>query len=377
MRKPITIRRTIHRGERRLMLLFPFDQEIIEALKQIEDSKWSRSLNCWHIPDTKGQLSVLFDIFKGKAFLDYSSLKNNPSERENISRGEDNAWFMLDRKSFEYIEMLRRWMEHKRYSPSTINSYTISLRNFILFHYPKKVEEMDEQDVVRYVNRHIIPNGLSHAYQNQVVSAVKLLFGQVLKVDFEINKIDRPRREHRLPNVLSRDEVRMILEAPVNLKHRAMLSLLYACGLRRSELLNLRIRDINSLRGFLEINQAKGKKDRVIPLGSKILVLLREYYRLYRPEQWLFEGQRKGMRYSEESLAKVLHNACRKAGIRKPVTLHWLRHSYATHLLEDGTDLRYIQELLGHKSSRTTEIYTHVSDQSLQKIRSPFENLRS
>jgi integrase/recombinase XerD len=175
--------------------------------------------------------------------------------------------------------------------------------------------------------------------------------------------------------VLSKEEVKQILNAHKNIKHRAMLSLIYACGLRRSELLNLKIPDVDSKRGLLIIRQAKGKKDRVAPLSERIVGLLREYYRQEQPVDYLFEGQEKGKAYSAKSLESVLKQALRKAKITKPVTLHWLRHSYATHLLENGTDLRYIQELLGHKSSKTTEIYTHVSTKSLQKIKSPFDDL--
>jgi integrase/recombinase XerD len=178
-----------------------------------------------------------------------------------------------------------------------------------------------------------------------------------------------------LPNVLSKEEAAAILKAPKNVKHKAMLSLIYACGLRRSELLHLKPTDVDSKRNLLIIRNAKGYKDRVTPLSEKIIVLLREYYKEYKPKYWLFEGQKSGEAYSETSLQEVLKATIEKAGIKKPVTLHWLRHSYATHLLENGTDLRYIQELLGHKSSKTTEIYTHVSVKSIQKIKSPFDDL--
>ena len=154
-----------------------------------------------------------------------------------------------------------------------------------------------------------------------------------------------------------------------------MLSLIYACGLRRGELLKIKPADIDSQRGLLTIRNAKGRKDRLVPISSKVIEMLRNYYKVYRPKSWLFEGQFSGTQYSEESLAKVLKNALQKAGIKRNATLHWLRHSYATHMLESGVDLRYIQELLGHKSSKTTEIYTHVSIKSLQKIRSPFDEL--
>ena len=154
-----------------------------------------------------------------------------------------------------------------------------------------------------------------------------------------------------------------------------MLSLIYACGLRRGELLKLVPKSVHSDRNLLLIHQSKGKKDRVVPISNRVIDMLREYYKVFRPTTYLFEGQNKGETYSERSLQLVLSAAVKKAKINKPVTLHWLRHSYATHLLESGTDLRYIQELLGHSSSKTTEIYTHVSTRNLQQIRSPFDDL--
>lgn len=154
-----------------------------------------------------------------------------------------------------------------------------------------------------------------------------------------------------------------------------MLSLIYACGLRRSELLNLTLKDIQSDRNLLFIRQSKGKKDRVVPISNKLIEMLRDYYKAFKPKTWLFEGQFPNIKYSKKSLENVLKQSLSKANITKKVSLHWLRHSYATHLLENGTDLRYIQELLGHSSSRTTEIYTHVSTRNLQQIRSPFDDL--
>ncbi|WP_262891236.1 tyrosine-type recombinase/integrase [Cloacibacterium rupense] len=161
----------------------------------------------------------------------------------------------------------------------------------------------------------------------------------------------------------------------ISKKRNTMLSLIYSCGLRRSELLNLKPKDIDSNRNIVIIRQSKGNKDRITPLYRKMLELLRNYYKMYKPQIWLFEGQTKGEKYSEYSLQSVLKQALQKAEIQKPVTLHWLRHSYATHLLENGTDLRYIQELLGHNRSKTTEIYTHVSTKNLQQIKSPFDDL--
>ena len=217
--------------------------------------------------------------------------------------------------------------------------------------------------------------GLSSSYQNQIVNSIKLYFKTCRDTKIEIDKIHRPKRAKALPNVLSKEEVKKILDAHSNLKHKAMLSMIYSCGLRRSELLNLKFSDIDSKRNIVLLKNAKGKKDRIAPLSPKILAMLRTYYKEYKPKNWLFEGQKQGEQYSEKSLQSVLKQALQKVGITKPVTLHWLRHSYATHLLESGTDLRYIQELLGHSSSKTTEIYTHVSTKNIQQIKSPFDDL--
>ena len=178
-----------------------------------------------------------------------------------------------------------------------------------------------------------------------------------------------------MPNVLSKEEIKLILNAHSNIKHKTMLSLIYSCGLRCGELLALQPVHIDSNRSIVLLKNAKGKKDRIVPLSPKILEMLREYYSSFRPKKFLFEGAIPGEPYSDKSLQQVLKQALQKTKITKPATLHWLRHSYATHLLESGTDLRYIQELLGHNSSKTTEIYTHVSTKSIQQIKSPFDDL--
>ena len=183
--------------------------------------------------------------------------------------------------------------------------------------------------MIIYNNEYIIKNNLSASFQNQIVNALKLFFITVRETKIEINKIHRPKRAKLLPNVLSKEEIKLILNAHSNIKHKSMLSLIYSCGLRRSELINLKPTDIDSKRGIVIIRQAKGKKDRIAPLSPKILEMLREYYTGYKPKTWLFEGQNIGEHYSEQSLQSVLKQALQKVGITKPVTLHWLRHSYA------------------------------------------------
>ena len=275
----------------------------------------------------------------------------------------------------KHIITFKNYLNYRRYSQNTVKTYSDALEVFFRFFNDKPPEIINIEDLIQFNTEYILKKKLSASYQNQVINAIKLFYRNRFNRTMEVDIIQRPRREKRLPNVLSKDEVKSILEAPNNLKHRAMLSLIYACGLRRSELLNLTLKDILSDRGLLFIRQSKGKKDRVVPISNKLIEMLRDYYKAFKPKIWLFEGHLSGEKYSERSIQLVLIQAVTKAKIEKPVTLHWLRHSYATHLLENGTDLRYIQELLGHSSSRTTEIYTHVSTRNLQQIRSPFDDL--
>lgn len=362
MKPKVILEQSKHHNNEVVFLIFPKDAELISAVKTLGVARWSQSKGKWYVDKNKFDLNRLITALKGKAVVDYSGFKEKNSAQipAEVEQG---------------LTALKLWMTHKRYSAATINAYLDAAKSFLTFTYPKPIKSVTNDDVVRYVNEYIIKRGLSFSYQNQVVNAIKLFFREVVHCALDVDKLERPRREHKLPNVLSKEEVKLILTAHSNIKHRAMLSLIYACGLRRGELLNLKPADVDSRRSLLIIKQAKGRKDRITPISEKTIEMLREYYKLYRPKTWLFEGQNAGEQYSEKSLQNVLKQALEKVRINKPVTLHWLRHSYATHLLEAGTDIRYIQELLGHKSSKTTEIYTHVSTKSLQKIKSPFDDL--
>jgi integrase/recombinase XerD len=307
-----------HRGESRIAVVFEKDTDLIARIKQIFGSRWSQQLKVWHLPDSDE------NRIRFKLPLAASSL---PSEEGVIQ-----------------IEKFKQYLRSKRYSESTIVTYSEALKSFFVFYNNKAIAEISNEDVIVYNNDYILKNNLSSSYQNQIVNAIKLYFKTIKETKIEVDKIHRPKRAKVLPNVLSKEEVKAILEAHGNIKHKAMLSMIYSCGLRRSELLNLKFSDIDSKRNIVLLKNAKGKKDRIAPLSPKILELLRNYYKDYKPTVWLFEGQIKGEQYSEQSLQSVLKQALQKARITKPVTLHWLRHSYATHLLESGTDLRYIQE---------------------------------
>lgn len=366
-----------HHQEPRLLIRFAPDRALIDDIRQLPGRTFSRSLKAWHLPDTLEVLRSLMEILnKREAKISYHPDFDKPIHRQNVSTQKSSQDLpRLSKEAGYQLEQFKRWLILKRYSQSTIGTYVGALTVFLRYFASKPVSEIDNQDFVDFVNCYIVANKFSSSYQNQVVNAVKLFFCTVEGRSFETALVPRPRRGKPLPNVLDKEEVKLILEAHGNIKHRAMLSLLYSGGLRCGELLNLKPEHIDSGRGLILVKQAKGRKDRVVPLSAKVLEMLRIYYKAYKPQCWLFEGQVKGQRYDERSFQLVLKKALLKSGLTKPVTLHWLRHSYATHLLEAGTDLRYIQELLGHSRSTTTEIYTHVSNKQLQKIISPYDSL--
>ncbi len=260
----------------------------------------------------------------------------------------------------------------KRYSSNTQNIYCKYFRDFSDYFNNEKLEEITIEKINTYIIELIQTKNISISQQNQRINAIKFYYEKILSRDKQYYALHRPKKEHKLPKVLSKNEVKKILNSCNNIKHRSILMLTYSAGLRRSELIDIKIADIDSERMVINIIGAKGKKDRISLLSENMLQLLRIYYKEFKPKKYLFEGA-KGGKYSPTSVANILKNASLKAGVNKTVTPHMLRHSFATHLLEQGTDLRYIQELLGHNRSKTTEIYTHVSKKAIDKIRNPID----
>lgn len=338
-----------HKGSKRIAVYFEKNVELIARIKQFEGARWSQSLLAWHLPDTE----------ENRERFQIAPRSHSLPSVEGIAQ----------------MVKFKQWMRSKRYAESTIATYSEALKSFLVFYREKPIAEITNDDVIVYNNEYILKNKFSSSYQNQLVNGIKLFFMTIRETKINVDKIHRPKRAKVLPNVLSKEEVKLILNAHSNIKHKMMLSLIYSCGLRCGELLALQPVHIDSIRNIVLLKNAKGKKDRIVPLSSKILEMLRLYYSSFKPKNYLFEGTIPGEPYSDKSLQQVLKQALQKTGITKPATLHWLRHSYATHLLESGTDLRYIQELLGHNSSKTTEIYTHVSTKSIQQIKSPFDDL--
>jgi integrase/recombinase XerD len=358
-----------------IMLQMPENYTDIKFANSIKKCRMNPDSGLWEFPNYMDNLERIRNYFGTRLIQVKYKTDNMDLPNDKIITKNDLNTRKLSENTQYLMMKFRKWMEHKRYSDSTINSYIATLRILFLYLHPKTPYRIVPDDIIDFVNGYILPNKLSYTFQNQMVNSAKLFFREIILSPMDVETLERPRREQKLPNVLSKQEVKAILSVPTNLKHRTILSLVYACGLRRSEVLNLTPTDVDSKRGFLIIRQTKGNKDRLVPISEKTINMLRDYYIAYKPKIWLFEGHPKGTQYSETSLSKVLKKCCLVAKISKPVSMHWLRHSYATHLLESGTDLRFIQELLGHQSSKTTEIYTHVSSNSLQKIKSPFDDL--
>ncbi len=263
----------------------------------------------------------------------------------------------------------------RNYSYKTFKSYRSHIKDFAEYFAPKHPRELEVGDVRKYLIHLVQDKRMSAGTIGQAMSALKFMYAELYKRPFMLEGIPRPFKEYKLPVVLSLEEVKAVFDSLTNFKHKIMLMLVYSAGLRVGEMVRLRPSDVDSDRMMIHIRGAKGRKDRYTILSEVVLAGLRDYWRAYRPEKWLFEGQEKGKPYSVRSAERVFEGAARKAGISKDVSIHSLRHAFATHLLEQGTDIKFIQKLLGHSRVSTTEIYTHVSRKDVGLIRSPIESI--
>ena len=335
-----------HREAEVIKLEFAFDNELIKIIKS-HNGRWSKTLNGWYLPKSK---PLLLKLLKQAA-----ALKGTDLERPEIK------------------EMVRR-LELKSYSPNTINSYKNSLNLFIDHFYPRSIKDITRQEIEDYLLVLVKNKGYSETAVHSIINAIKFYYEQVFGHPKEFYNIERPKKPLQQPPVYSENEVRKIFDAVENQKHKAILMIGYAAGLRVSEIVNLRLKDIDSDRMVILVKSAKGKKDRTVMLSKKLLNVLRQYFSVYRPKEFLFEGNG-GSKYSTRSIQKILTDAKHKAGIKKQGSMHALRHSFATHLLEGGTSLNIIQKLLGHNDLKTTLRYTHVSKTFFEKVESPLDRL--
>lgn len=370
--KDVKLVSLLHNNEKQIAIQFKYDTSIKTHLKKLEGVKWSKTLKVFYIKHSQNNIKNIYNHLRSiDCFIDYSELKKEKKPVADyiphIKLPKLNEYQTKDLKKF------KKWLQQKRLSENTVNTYVEVTIFFIRYAALKNTTDYSKRLIESFNFEFIVQPNKSISYQNQCINGIKKYLDYK---GIEVDKLDlkRPRKEKKLPVVLSIDEVKQIFEQTHNLKHKALLSLIYSAGLRIGEAINLKLNDIDSKRMLIHIKGAKGKKDRYTLLSETFLDLLRIYYKQYRPTSYLFEGQN-GEKYSSSSAQRVLKNAVHKIGLKKKVTLHTLRHSFATHLLENGTDIRYIQELLGHNSPKTTMIYTHVSETSIRKIKNPFDNL--
>lgn len=353
-----------------------YDPAWIGEMKTYGRLVYDKQRREWLLPWAKITADSLADYFSDRGIkVNITRQIVDPAlAAERKVKGDEIRGRVLGTPALEGLKVMARYLDGNRYSSKTRESYLAMLEFFFRYFSPADPEEISEEEISRFIYDYIIKLGYSPAYQNQMVSAIKIFYSITGRGRVRPDYLERPRRRRALPKVLSKEEVSRILNSGRNIKHKLILWLIYSCGLRRSEVINLRLSDLDRERNIILIRQGKGGVDRIVPVSQKVWEKADEYIKSYSPREFLFEGQT-GRRYSAESVYRVFKDAMERAGIRKDVGVHCLRHSYATHLHESGLDIRYIQELLGHKSTKTTEIYTHVSRRNLAQVRSPIDDL--
>ncbi len=374
--KNITLKHLLIDGTKMIALKF-YPNKVIQALvKELPDIRWSKEYDMAYLPNNKPNLEMIYSIFKGVAWIDGKYFYTNKPLHDPVNENKQfNAQRYRDRlvdKDYRQCpEDYLLKLELKKYTTSTARTYIGMFEGFINYYKETPISNLGEQEIRGYLS-YQVSLGRSDSMLNQIINSIKFYFESVMGMPNRFYEIERPQKREKLPEVLSKEEIKKILFNTKNFKHRCILSTIYSAGLRMSELINLRIKDIDSSRMMLRIEDAKGRKDRYSLLSKSLLEDLRAYYRKYRPKEYLFEGPKQSQ-YSSTSVRKILRRSCLKAGIRKHVKPHSLRHSFATHLLEQGTDLRSIQTLMGHNNLSTTEIYTHVANTTMNSIKNPLD----
>lgn len=361
-------------GKKQIGLKYYPDKTIEQIVESLPEVRWSDKFRMPYIENTENNLNLIYKLFKGIAWINGGHFFSKRSEQNNEPLNINHYRKRKLKPGFrpcpeEYLLKL----ELKKYSLNTAKTYINCFEAYLQFYKDTELLSLNENDIQNYL-KHLFDIGKSDSYINQSISSIKFYYEVVHGMPNRFYSIERPLKTQSLPIVLSKEDVSTMIKVTSNIKHKCIIELLYSAGLRRAELLALQICDIDSKRMLIKVVCGKGRKDRFTLLGKHTLENLRLYYKLYRPKKYLFEGE-EGRKYSATSVVKIVSRASKKAGIQNKVTPHTLRHSFATHLLEAGVNLRNIQILLGHNSTKTTEIYTHVANNSFSNIKSPIDSL--
>lgn len=347
-----------HRGQKCVMIRGKLTDAAYRLVKAFPGRLYSKTHGCWYIPySAEGLASLTAQLQPSVPRAPLRDTSDKTTSEMVLPEG--------------YHEQLIR----VRYSPATVSTYESQMRKFMEWMHPRTLDSLDEDLINKYLLHLAADRRVSISTQNTAINAIKFYLEKVQRGERKVYYVDRPMKEMRLPRVLSQEEVSALIEAITNVKHRCMISILYATGIRMSELLNLRWRDFDEARLQLFVDGGKGRKDRMTIVSKAVLAYTKYYISVYKPKNFLFEGP-DGKKYSPGSVNKIISRSAYAARITKRPTAHTLRHSFATHLLEHKTDIRYIQVLMGHDSSKTTERYTHVTTKGFSEIRSPLDNLK-
>lgn len=390
--KIVCLKFLFHRNEECIGIYFAKDPALQKILQSAVSARWSKTHICWYVPLNEENYRKISASLSGKVKLDVSALREHLEKRtQTITEKQPDSMpqsavtdvapppnaHRYGKENIDALEKFRQMLTLKAYSASTIRTYTNEFRAFLgmLKNVPADTLTVDRiKDYLQYCSDHM---KLSENTLHSRINALKFYYEQVLGREKFFHPLPRPKKRKPLPKTFNQDEIAAIINSIDNKKHKAMVMLSYSAGLRVSEVVSLRTHQIDAQRMTLFISNAKGKKDRVVALSPVLLIMLRQYAAEYRPkkEGYLFEGNLPGTAYSVRSLQLVLAAAKKKAGVVKPGSIHTLRHSFATHLIDKGTDITMIQKLLGHSDIRTTLLYLHTSNKDLLKIISPLDDL--
>jgi integrase/recombinase XerD len=397
MKPTITLKPLMHRGAEHTGIYFKNNPGLNILIRSKAGGTWSQTNKCWYIPLTKLAFEKLKTAVGNTATIDTSSLKKYLEEKKktkspansvikkpvnlpakNIQSQQLKPIAGISPINKHVLPAMEQLLKLKAFSPSTIRTYLNEMTQLLQTIKDIPADELTPELLKRYLVYCYEKLQLKENTLHSRINAMKFYYEKVLKREKFFWEIPRPKKQFILPKIFNHDEVASIINSVTNKKHKTMLMLSYSAGLRVSEVVSLKTYNIDSSRMTILIQQAKGKKDRIVTLSPVLLVMLRDYALQYKPDKkgYLFEGINKGTAYSTRSLQEVLQAAKKKAGVMKPGSIHSLRHSFATHLIEKGTDVTMIQKLMGHNDIKTTMLYLHTSNKDLLKIISPLDDLK-
>lgn len=369
MKKVVKLLPLQHRKKDCVAIQFDFNDSIKAAVMKV-GAKWSKTHTCFYIlNESKLKQRLFLSLKKLNCFVDYSAMPKVDQVKKSVNKEAS-----LPDSHAHALQVFEDYLVGQRKSPSTVHTYRNFLNLFLNYYAKRDLASIDLRSIEIFLEQVMAKRGYSVSSHRQCISALKHFSELNLGMKYDPANLYMPRKDKKLPVVLSSTEIVLILRSTKNLKHRAILGLLYSSGLRIGELLKLKLGDVDLERNTIYVKQSKGRKDRNCSLGQRIRPMLLNYAQTYQPKVFLFEGEEEGKPYNATSIRQFLKRSCQAAGIQKHVTPHTLRHSYATHLLENGVDVRYIQELLGHSRPETTMIYTHVTERKIDEITNPLDS---